>query len=326
MILYRKPVPTFRDHAPEDIRPMSEASDPRLTHLSPAASRLGAAFARPKVLAVVCVVVLAGLGWLYLALLVAGMGGPTASLGPGMGVLDLLPRAIEVLCQPVFGLAHFGMPGGAWGASAVALVALMWGAMTLAMMLPSAAPMILTYAEIADTAARKGEPVVSPFIIAAGYTVVWFGFAAAATLAQFVLTRAALINPSMASASGLFSGAIFIGSGIYQFSALKHACLTQCQHPFPFFFANWATTPRGVFRLGVKQGLFCLGCCWAMMLVMFAVGIMNVIWMAALGMVMTIEKIGTGRRFTYAVGVALIAIGAALVLAAIAAHWPARLI
>jgi predicted metal-binding membrane protein len=268
--------------------------------------------------------VLAGLGWLYLALLVAGMGSPTAALGPGMGALDLLPRAIELLCQPVFGLAHFGMPGGAWGASAVAVVALMWGAMTLAMMLPSAGPMILTYAEIADTAARKGEHVVSPFVIAAGYTAVWFGFAAAATLAQFVLTRAALIDPSMASASGLFSGAIFIGAGIYQFSALKHACLTQCQHPFPFFFANWATTPRGVFRLGLKQGLYCLGCCWAMMLVMFAVGVMNVIWMAALGMVMTIEKIGSGRRFTHAVGVVLIAVGAAFVLSAIAAHWPVR--
>jgi predicted metal-binding membrane protein len=184
--------------------------------------------------------------------------------------------------------------------------------------------MILTYAEIADTAARKGEHVVSPFVIAAGYTAVWLCFAAAATLAQFVLTRAALIDPSMASVSGLFSGAIFIAAGVYQFSALKHACLTQCQHPFPFFFANWATTPRGVFCLGLRQGLYCLGCCWAMMLVMFAVGVMNVIWMAALGMVMTIEKIGNGRRFSHAVGVVLIAGGAAFVLTAVAAHWPVR--
>ena len=126
----------------------------------------------------------------------------------------------------------------------------------------------------------------------------------------------------MASASGLFSGAIFIGAGVYQFSALKHACLTQCQSPFPFFFANWATTPRGVFRLGVKQGLYCLGCCWAMMAVMFAVGVMNVIWMAALGMVMTFEKIGTGKRFTYVVGVALIAGGVAFIVTAFVAHWP----
>jgi predicted metal-binding membrane protein len=228
--------------------------------------------------------------------------------------------AFDALCRSL------AVPNGTWGVAGFALVALMWGAMTLAMMLPSAAPMILTYSEIADTAARKGEPIVSPFMIAAGYTAVWFGFALAATIVQLVLIRAALLDAGMASVSGLFSGAIFIAAGIYQFSELKHACLRQCQHPFPFFFAHWQTTQRGVFRLGVKQGLYCLGCCWAMMLVMFAVGVMNVIWMAALGIVMTIEKIGTGKRFTYAVGAGLIAIGFVFVLSAFAAHWPARAI
>ena len=281
---------------------MSEATGHDLSHLPPAAGRLGAAFARPKVLAAICVVALAGLGWLALGLLFSGMG------------------TFEALCRPLV------LPGAAWGVRGFAIVALMWGAMTLAMMLPSASPMILTYAEIADTAARKSERIVSPFVLAAGYTLVWLGFAAAATLAQYAFTRAALLDTGMTSASGLFSGAIFIGAGVYQFSALKHACLTQCQSPFPFFFTNWATTPRGVFRLGVKQGLYCLGCCWAMMLVMFAVGVMNVIWMAALGMVMTFEKIGTGKRFTYVVGVALIVAGIAFVLSAFAAHWPARAI
>jgi predicted metal-binding membrane protein len=277
---------------------MTEAAH-RLDHLSPAASRLGAAFARPKVIAIVCVVALAGLGWFALALQAANVG------------------VAEALCS--------AMAGGTT-AGGIALVAAMWGARTLAMMLPSAAPMILTYAEIADTAARKDEPVVSPFMIAAGYTVVWFGFAAAATLAQLALTQTTLLDPSMASASGLFSGAIFIAAGVYQFSALKHACLTQCQHPFPFFFANWSTTPRGVFKLGVRQGLFCLGCCWAMMLVMFAVGVMNVVWMAALGIIMTVEKIGTGKKFTYAVGVALIGIGITVIGTAVVAHWPGRAI
>ena len=275
---------------------MTETTGHKLNHLPPAASRLGAAFARPKVLAAICVIALAGLGWAVLGLQAAGMS------------------VFDALCQ--------AMPGAAaLDAAGIALVALMWAAMTFAMMLPSAAPMILTYAEIADTAARKNEPVVSPFMIAAGYLAVWLGFAAA-TIVQLMLTRAALIDPGMASAGGLFSGAIFIGAGVYQFSALKHACLTQCQHPFPFFFANWQTTQRGVFRLGFKQGLYCLGCCWAMMLVMFAVGVMNVVWMAGLGMVMTIEKIGTGKRFTYALGVGLIAIGLAFVLTAVAGHWP----
>jgi predicted metal-binding membrane protein len=277
---------------------MSEAADRDLSHLPRAASRLGAAFARPKVLAVICVVGLTGLGWLALGLLFSGMG------------------AFEALCRPLAASA-------AWSAGGFAIVALMWGAMTLAMMLPSAAPMIFTYAEIADTAARKGEPIVSPFMLAAGYTLVWLGFAAIATPAQFLFTRAALLDSGMQAASGLFSGAIFIAAGAYQFSALKHACLRQCQSPFPFFFTNWATTPRGVFRLGIKQGLFCLGCCWAMMAVMFAVGVMNVIWMAALGIVMTVEKMLHGTRFSHVIGVLMIVAGVAFIAAAFAAHWPA---
>ena len=279
---------------------MTETGRHDLPHLPPAASRLGAVFARPKAIAAICVVALAGLGWLALGLLYSGM------------------TPLEAICR---GLT---VSGAAWGAGGFAIVALMWGAMTLAMMLPSAAPMILTYAEIADTAARKGERIVSPFVLAAGYMLVWLGFAAAATVAQYAFTRAALLDTGMQSASGLFSGAIFIGAGVYQFSALKHACLTQCRSPFPFFFTHWATTPRGVFRLGLKQGLYCLGCCWAMMLVMFAVGVMNVLWMAALGMLMTFEKIGSGRRFTHIVGVALIVAGVVFVATAFAAHWPLR--
>src|SRR4051812_14198233 len=153
---------------------MTDAAGHKLNHLPPAASRLGAVFARPRAVAIACVVALAGLGWFALALQSANVD-----------VMDALCRALV---------------SGQTTAASVALVAGMWAAMTLAMMLPSAAPMILTYAEIADTAARKDEPVVSPFMIAAGYTVVWFGFAAIATGAQLALTRAALLDASLASA------------------------------------------------------------------------------------------------------------------------------
>jgi predicted metal-binding membrane protein len=268
---------------------MSGAADPGLTHLPPASAGLAAVFARPKVLAAVCVIALAGLGWFYLGLLTADMGTLAALCGP----------------HPAAGLAG------------AVLIASMWCAMVLAMMLPSAAPMIFTYAEIADTAARKGERIVSPFVLAAGYTAVWLGFAATATLAQFAFSHLGPVGEA-----SLLSGAIFIGAGAYQFSTLKHACLTQCRRPFPFFFAHWQTTPRGVFRLGLKQGLYCLGCCWAMMLVMFAAGVMNVFWMASLAIIMTIEKFGTGRRFSQAIGVALIAVGFAFVMSAFAGHWP----
>ena len=263
---------------------MTDAVSRELIHLSPAASRLGAVFARPKAIAILCVVVLAGLGWSMLGLQAASW--------------------LDALCRPLTGN----------DSGNIAVVVVMWSAMTLAMMLPSAAPMILTYAEIADTAACKGEPVVSPFAIAAGYTAVWLSFSVVAALAQLGLMHTDLIDSHMGSGSGMFSAAIFVAAGAYQFSSLKHACLTQCQNPFTFFFANWKTTQRSVFGLGLRQGFYCLGCCWAMMLVMFAVGTMNVIWMAGLGIVMAVEKIGTGKRFTQSVGVALIAIGVAFAL------------
>jgi predicted metal-binding membrane protein len=191
--------------------------------------------------------------------------------------------------------------------------------MALAMMLPSAAPMILTYAEIAETAARKGERIVSPLAIAAGYASVWLVFSLLAAAVQIVVVRAALIDAGLSGRPA--AGLVLIGAGAYQFSALKHACLMRCQNPFSFFFVNWATTPRGVFRLGVRQGLYCLGCCWAMMLVMLAVGAMNVAWMMGLAIVMTIEKLQSGLRFAHAVGVALIIGGAGITMASLVAYW-----
>jgi predicted metal-binding membrane protein len=286
---------------------MSKAAGHDFSHLPPAAAGLGHIFARPKVMAAFCVIVLTGLGWLYTALLFAGMGGSFERFSA---------PAVQALCRP--------LSNSPSSMSGIAIIALMWGAMTLAMMLPSAAPMIMTYAGIADIAARKNERIVSPLALAAGYAAVWLIFAVLATLIQTMLTRAALLDASMNSASGLFSGAIFMGAGLYQFSRFKHSCLTHCQQPFPFFFANWTTTTPGVFRLGVKQGLYCLGCCWAMMLVMFAVGVMNVVWMAGLGVVMTIEKLLAGPRFTHVIGVTLIAIGSCIGLAAFAGYWPAQ--
>jgi predicted metal-binding membrane protein len=106
---------------------------------------------------------------------------------------------------------------------------------------------------------------------------------------------------------------------------LKETCLTRCQRPFPFFFANWSSKPRAIFRMGLEQGLYCVGCCWVTMLLMFAVGAMNVLWMAAIGFVLSAEKIATTIRLSRAVGAVFIVIGAAFIVAAIIDHWPVRL-
>src|SRR5262249_10564237 len=144
----------------------------------------------------------------------------------------------QALCQPAAGA----------GLSELALAMPMWAAMVLVMMLPTAGPMIVTYAEIADTATRKGEPVVSPLVLTAGYVAVWLGFAVVAAWTQWMLARAGLIEGG--NIGRVAGGAVFLGAGLYQFSALKHACLSQCQRPFPFFFANWTTERTGVLRLG----------------------------------------------------------------------------
>jgi predicted metal-binding membrane protein len=115
----------------------------------------------------------------------------------------------------------------------------------------------------------------------------------------------------------------FLAAGLYQFSTLKRACLTQCQRPFPFFFAHWTSEPRGVFRLGVRQGLYCLGCCWAMMLLMLAVGAMNVLWMAVLGAIMTAEKLMTTARLSRVFGFGFCAAGLGyLALSLWQMEWP----
>ena len=260
----------------------------RLTSLSATETRLSGALSQPRRIAFGCVAMLTGLGWLALGFISAGS-----------------PLNWQALCQPVV----------TSGWSDLALTAPMWMAMTLAMMLPAAGPMILTYAEIADTAARKREPVVSTLVLTAGYVAVWLGVALVAASLQFTLARAGLLDGG--SVGRLIGGTIFLGSGLYQFSAFKQACLTICQRPFPFFFSNWTTETSGVFQLGMRQGLVCLGCCWAIMLVMFAVGAMNVVWMAGLGVLMTIEKLTTTPRFSEIVGFAFVAIGFGMVVSSV---------
>jgi predicted metal-binding membrane protein len=258
---------------------MAEIVNGQLDYLQPAAARLGRIAARPRRVAAACIVTLTALGWGYLAVLQAGR-------------TDIF----TALCE-----AH------ASRAADIAPLFAMWGAMVLAMMLPSAAPMILTYAEIADTAARQRQQVVSPLVLAAGYLAVWIGFAALAGAVQLLMSQIVPAGPAA-------SAALFLAAGLYQFSKFKQACLHKCQHPFPFFFANWRTTPRGVFGLGLRQGLYCLGCCWAAMAVMAAAGAMNIVWMAALGVLMTAEKLTRGVWFARTLGAAFLAIGAAFLL------------
>lgn len=260
-------------------------------------ARIAAVLSRPRFAALGCMVVLVAAGWAYL-LLAATLQAPA---GPA-GFLDAICRATPA--------------GAVAGIEVAAIVGVMWVAMTLAMMLPTAGPMILTYAEIAETALRKGERIVSPYVLIAGYLAVWLAISILATSAQLGLMPLAAW-PGATRLAGPASALLFLAAGLYQFSALKAACLHACQRPFSFFFLNWTDRPAGVFRLGLRQGLYCVGCCVAMMLLMFAAGTMNIVWMALLGLVMMIEKMTVGPFFSRALGIAFVAAGLALLAASV---------
>lgn len=225
---------------------------------------------------------------------------------PAVPLPDFLDGFFSLCLSPA------GLEAGRPGLFGVLVV--MWFLMAIATMLPSAAPMIRTYCEIADTARAKGEHVVHPLVLVMGYLAAWLaasaGFAALTLLVQASGGSGRPLDP-LAGFAG--AGALFI-AGIYQFSGLKQACLKKCRNPFAVLFSRWSARPGRVFRLGVEQGLWCLGCCWGLMLVMFAVGVMNLFWMALIGLFAMVEKGGGGRFAGWLAGTILLVWSAALLL------------
>ena len=195
---------------------------------------------------------------------------------------------------------------------ALPLFVVTWQAMTAAMMLPSSLPLVRLFA-----AASAGQPH-APAAMAAflgGYALVWSGFGAAAFVGDLALHRLVDQSPWLAAHDWLIGGGVLAAAGAFQFSRLKHTCLDKCRHPGAFLMRHYARGPSAAFRLGRRHGVFCLGCCWALMLVMFAVGVANLVWMAALTALMVHEKTRpAGRRAVPVTGAVLL--GAASVVLA----------
>jgi predicted metal-binding membrane protein len=163
--------------------------------------------------------------------------------------------------------------------------------------------------------ARQGQdtaPAVPSFGL--GYLVVWLAFSACATAAQWALHERALLSSTMATSSTVLAGVILIMAGAYQLTPLKTRCLARCQSPLGFLMSNWCDGTSGAFLMGLRHGTFCLGCCWALMAVLFVVGVMNLAWVAVLTFVILAEKLGpAGAGVSRAGGAILIALGAVLV-------------
>ncbi|MER9297375.1 DUF2182 domain-containing protein [Mesorhizobium sp. M0621] len=280
--------------------------------------RVMAAVARnPRVTVNVAVGACILLAWLFLAAMAirGAEGGIAGVSAPGDTILRYLPQLpLPDFLERFFALCLSPAPlDASLGLRAGALV-LMWFLMAIATMLPSAAPMIRTYCEIADTARIKGEPVVHPLVLVAGYLSVWL--AASVMFAGPTLTTHVFGPPGemLDPVVGIAGALALLIAGLYQFSGLKEACLTKCKNPFSILFANWSARSVSIFRLGVAQGIWCLGCCWALMLVMFAVGVMNIFWMALIGLFTLIEKQTASRVPTRLAGAILLVWAAALLV------------
>jgi len=198
-----------------------------------------------------------------------------------------------------------------WTATEAALMFVMWIVMMAAMMIPSAASMMLAFARISRERAPAPALLSSGTAFLLGYLALWAAFGALATTAQGLLHAAALLSPSMASASPVFSGTVLIATGIYQFTPLKGVCLAKCRTPLAFLLAEWRDGSRGAFVMGLRHGLYCVGCCWAVMALLFVGGVMNLVWIALLALVVLAEKaLPYGRWVGRALGIAAVLWGA----------------
>jgi predicted metal-binding membrane protein len=199
-----------------------------------------------------------------------------------------------------------------WKAIEFAFVFAMWAVMMIGMMTPSAAPMIMNYARVGRQAAQQGKPLAASAYFAGGYLIAWIGFAVLATWAQWALDRSGLLTPTMAGANDVFGGAVLIAAGLYQWMPLKDACLRHCQAPLWFIqrYGGFRADARGALALGLRHGGYCIGCCWALMALLFVGGVMNVVWIAALAILVLAEKVvPAGRAVSRVAGLGLVAAG-----------------
>lgn len=226
------------------------------------------------------------------AVLVAGLAAIVAvawayiweGAGMGMAALDMTTLSMFPHLQPEV----MGSMDATWP-----IVIVMWWVMMIAMMTPSATPLVLLYGLVLKHHAGPGKSAYAPsLLLLAGYLAVWLAFSIAAAALEKALEPAGLISGMMLwSRSAWLSASVLAAAGLYQFSPLKQACLTQCRTPARFLTEHWRPGLMGSFMLGVRHGAFCVGCCWMLMALLFVGGVMNLIWIAALTAAVLVEKL-----------------------------------
>jgi len=195
-----------------------------------------------------------------------------------------------------------------WGFHHSIVMLVMWWVMMLAMMLPSATPMILIFVSLNRT--RSDGSIGSVLAFVSAFVLSWGAFSVLATLLQWGLEKTEFLSPMMAPTTEILGASLLIAAGIWQLTPLKHACLRHCRSPLNFFLHKWRNGPSGAFRMGLEYGVFCLGCCWVLMTLLFYGGVMNLWWITGLALYVLVEKVApAGHWISHGTGALLIVSG-----------------
>jgi predicted metal-binding membrane protein len=223
-----------------------------------------------RALVALSILAMSALAWAYLIYLVSEM----PPMAPGTVSMSM------------------AMPTGhAWKLPDFAAMFVMWSVMMVAMMLPSAVPMILLYENINRKRKSQDKARNSLALFVGGYLLVWFGFSVLATLLNWAFHSGGLLTSMMGRVTPVVAGVSLIAAGTYQWTTFKYACLAHCRSPIGFLMANWHEGQRGAVRMGIHHGLYCLGCCWLLMILLFVLGVMSLLWIAALTVFVLAEKV-----------------------------------
>jgi len=225
---------------------------------------------RDRVRVVLSIITMCALAWAYLVYLVNTMP-PMISGAAAMSM---------------------AMPSShAWGLPDFTAMFVMWSVMMVAMMLPSAMPMILLFVKINQNRELQGRARERVALFIGGYLLVWIGFSVFATLLNWGLHLGGNLTSMMGRATPVVAGVTLLAAGVFQWSPLKHACLDHCRSPIGFLMSYWREGWAGTVRMGIHHGLYCLGCCWLLMALLFVMGVMNLLWIAALTLFVLAEKV-----------------------------------
>ena len=252
---------------------------------------------RDRVVVVAAIAILASLAWVY-----------TAELAVGMGSAGMSTMAVSA-----------AMPSTQfWGLEDVVFMFVMWSVMMVAMMLPSVTPMVLLFTGVMRKRASDGRPLVSTAFFVVGYLLVWVGFSAVATFANWGLHSGGFLSSMMGRTTPMVGGGVLLLAGAFQWTQLKDACLSHCRSPLAFLASGWREGRRGTLMMGLHHGLYCLGCCWLLMALLFVLGIMNLPWIVGLTVFVLLEKVSPrGRLVSRVSGVMFAVWGMALLVSGV---------